>query len=68
MDIEEYELNLLGCQNIEKVKEWLIECHNRQIYNKIETLFQQKGFSVASIEYGKMCKYNPDLTVLVAFK
>lgn len=67
MDIEGYELSLLSCKNTEKVKEWLIECHNRQSHDKIKTLFLQKGFKVTSIEYGKILS-SPNLTVLVTVK
>lgn len=67
VDIEGCELSLLSCQNIEQVKEWLIECHSPQIHDKIKTLFLQKGFKAKTIEYGKT-RGNPDLTVLVAVK
>jgi len=68
VDIEGYELTLLQCQNIQKVREWLIECHSREICEQIKSLFLKKGFNVAVIDYGEMVKLSLPIIVLIAVK
>ncbi|MGB9675844.1 MAG: hypothetical protein ACPL0C_01475 [Candidatus Bathyarchaeales archaeon] len=68
VDIEGHELTLLQCQNIWKVKEWLIECHSKEICEQIKSLFLKEGFSVAVIDYGEMIKLSLPISVLIAVK
>lgn len=68
MDIEGYELSLLKCKNIQRVKEWLIECHSQEICKRIESLFLQKGFKIMIIDYGKMIKVSLPISVLIAVR
>lgn len=67
VDIEGYELNLYGCRNIEKVKEWLIECHSSESCLVLKRLFLKKGFKVSIFNYGKSTG-NPNVTVVKAEK
>jgi disulfide oxidoreductase YuzD len=48
MDIEGAERHLLSCSNIilSNINEWLIECHNEELYEKIKEKFQNSNFKV----------------------
>jgi precorrin-6B methylase 2 len=54
VDIEGYEKLLLNVHNIAKVKEWLIEPHSNEIYERLKEFFVSNEFNVRCFQHNNV--------------